>query len=97
MLNHIKESARGKSAAELAQLRKDIAEHIRGLEPFVAAEQLDGVGEMTARFGQGGVDAEPQGASNQVARLERHRAELAYLDELLRSADPILAAQAAAQ
>ena len=90
ILRNIKASAAGKSAAELAQLRRDIAAHIRDLEPH-----LHGT-EITARFGQG-QPHDPQSAEQQAARIERHRAELEYLDGLLAAVDPILAAQAAAQ
>ena len=91
ILSNIRASAAGKNAAELAQLRKDIARHIRDLEPH-----LHGT-EITQRFGSGLGPDNPQSASQQAARLERHRAELQFLDELLGTLDPILAAQAAAQ
>ena len=88
ILSNIRASAAGKNAAELAQLRKDIARHIRDLEPH-----LHGT-EIMQRFGSTGG---AQSAEHQAARIERHRAEVSYLDGLLAEMDPILAAQAAAQ
>jgi hypothetical protein len=91
ILKRIKESTAGKSPAELATMRREIAAYIRGLEPHVAAEQSGGVGEMTRRFGQ---DGGPQSAEHQATRLERHRAEIEYLDGVLAALHPGLAAQA---
>lgn len=96
ILSNIKASAAGKSAPELLTMRREIAAFIAGLEPYVTAEK-NGVGEVTRRFGQDGGSGHPQSARQQAARLERHRAELEYLDQLLQFLDPVLAAQAAAQ
>lgn len=87
-LTRIKESVQGKSSAELLQLRRDLTRHVRDLEPH-----LQGT-EITQRFGStGGMQSHQQ----QAARIERHKAEIRYLDELLQAADPVLAAQAAAE
>jgi hypothetical protein len=86
----IKESVDGKSPAEIAQMRKDIHAHIRGVEPHLMG------GAIARRFGAHGGRDQPQTAEQQAARIERHKAEIAYLDELLESLDPVLAAQARA-
>jgi hypothetical protein len=88
ILSNIKASTAGKSPAQLAQMRKDLDAHIRGLAPNLTA--------TASRFGHGGIATDMQAADNQRARLARHRAEIAYLDKLLESLDPILAAQARA-
>ena len=88
ILANIKASTAGKSPAAIAQLRKDIKAHIDALAPH-----LQGT-EITQRFG---ADGGQMSAAEQAARIERHRAELQFLDELLGTLDPILAAQAAAQ
>ncbi len=86
-LNRIKESVKGKSPTELLQMRRDIAGHLRDLEPH-----LEGT-EIAARFGTtGGMQSHEQ----QAARCRRHQAELAYLDSLL-AADPAVLAQAQAE
>lgn len=86
ILANIKASAAGKSPAELAQMRRDIAAHVRGLEPH----ERGGWDEMVRTRGQAH-------AEELAVRLSRHRAELEHLDALLQSLDPVLAAQAAAQ
>ena len=87
ILSNIKASAAGKSPAQIAQLRKDIAADIAGLAPHLKGT------EILQRFGQG-QPHDPQSAEQQAARIERHRAEIEYLDRLLADMDPILAAQA---
>jgi curved DNA-binding protein CbpA len=90
LLTRIKESIAGRPANEIAQIRRDITAHVRGLEPYLASDGARA--ELARRFDKDS----PQQPKQQALRLERHRKELQYLDALLSTLDPILAAQAAA-
>lgn len=80
LLARIRESVRGKTPMELAALRIDIAKYVRDLELQFATSDL----ELAHRFGQ-------EHADRERSRLERHRAELVFLDQLLESTDPVAA------
>ncbi len=96
-LDAIRQNAAGKSLAQILTMRLEIARYERELSRHVAAEnQAGATGELTRRFGSTGDVTQPQSAQQQRARVERHRAEIAYLDSLL-SADPVLLAQAQAE
>ena len=86
-LDLIKAGIAGKSTPQIAQMRRDIAAHVRDLEPQLATPGT--IAALTQRVGQ-------EHAEREAVRLKRHRRELEYLDALLSSVDPILAAQAAA-
>lgn len=87
-LSRIREAIVRKSPVEIVKMRREIAEQVHAIEPHFQGTPTGGiVSELALRFGQAHADRE-------AARLERHRAELVFLDRVLESIDPILAAQA---
>lgn len=73
LLTNIKASVVGKTRPQIATIRREIAEHVRSLELHAPAN------EFVNRFGQAHQEQE-------ALRLVRHKAELAYLDSLLKAA-----------
>lgn len=83
-LVRIQESTKKDSPTQIAEKRRVIARYVRELTAHANGN------EMLTRFGSDRV-------SENAQRLARHQAELVYLDQLLQSLDPVMAAQVAAE